>query len=474
MLAFPAWGTSYFLNTAAGGGSDSNNGLSTGAPWLTPNHAVNCGDTITAAASTTYSFLNFQTFGTVTCAGGNNVAWLQCATFDACKINFSSSLRVGIEITTSYWGVQGFEVDGTTATGNCFYAAPPGSPATSGIHHIIFANNIANGCGLAGIGTASNSTYGVDYIVIVGNIAYGNASGSVNCSSGITIYEPVASDTLPGTHIYVAGNFSYKNLNGDPCGGGTPSDGEGIIFDTFDGNQSGFTVAYSQQALAENNIILANGGRGIVAVGNGYSGDSVPAPYANIVLRQNTTWGNNSDTNQNQSYCGEILFSFVSNVSAYGNLNQATSSTGCGSNSLYVYYVGGSNATDKLYNNWGYSASAQNVGTNLSPGFTAGPNNTFSNPSFTNATTPGAPSCGSASSVPNCMATVVANFTPTTSGSTGYGYQIPGAQRADPLFPAWLCNVNLPTGLVTMGCSTISGGNATAGPTTTAGPVTKQ
>src|SRR5580704_5903953 len=86
--ALPASATSYFLATAAGGGSDSNNGLSSGAPWLSPNHAVNCGDTITAAAGT-YSQSNFTSgkWGTVTCAGGNNVAWLICGTFDGCKIS---------------------------------------------------------------------------------------------------------------------------------------------------------------------------------------------------------------------------------------------------------------------------------------------------------------------------------------------------------------------------------------------------
>jgi hypothetical protein len=53
------------------------------------------------------------------------------------------------------------------------------------------------------------------------------------------------------------------------------------------------------------------------------------------------------------------------------------------------------------------------------------------------------------------MATVIANFTPTNEAASGYGYQIPGAaQIYDPLFPQWLCNVNLPAGLVTMGCKT--------------------
>jgi hypothetical protein len=70
-----------------------------------------------------------------------------------------------------------------------------------------------------------------------------------------------------------------------------------------------------------------------------------------------------------------------------------------------------------------------------------------------NAKAPGAPSCGSASSVPNCMADVIANFTPTTAAAKAYGYQIPiSGNMYDPLFPQWLCNVNLPAGLVTMGC----------------------
>src|SRR6202043_725660 len=34
-----------------------------------------------------------------------------------------------------------------------------------------------------------------------------------------------------------------------------------------------------------------------------------------------------------------------------------------------------------------------------------------------------------------------------------YGYQVPSTTSvSDPLFPQWLCNVNLPAGLVTMGC----------------------
>jgi len=42
------------------------------------------------------------------------------------------------------------------------------------------------------------------------------------------------------------------------------------------------------------------------------------------------------------------------------------------------------------------------------------------------------------------MATVIANFKPTTAAAQPYGYQVPSTvPNSDPLFPQWLCNVNL-------------------------------
>jgi hypothetical protein len=89
-----------------------------------------------------------------------------------------------------------------------------------------------------------------------------------------------------------------------------------------------------------------------------------------------------------------------------------------------------------------------------SPGFTYGPGNLFGvNPVFANPTTPGAPACGSYADAPACMAMVIADFTPTNSAAVGYGFQMPVSEKVyDTLFPQWLCNVNLPAGLVTMGC----------------------
>jgi hypothetical protein len=55
--------------------------------------------------------------------------------------------------------------------------------------------------------------------------------------------------------------------------------------------------------------------------------------------------------------------------------------------------------------------------------------------------------------VPSCMATYVADLMPTNPSASTYGYRIPPAGPTyDPLFPQWLCNVNLPRGLVAMAC----------------------
>src|SRR5208282_1509033 len=63
--------TTYYLSPS---GSDSNNGTSTSYSWLSPNHSLNCGDVIIAAAGT-YNNANFYTgkWGTVSCHGNNNV-----------------------------------------------------------------------------------------------------------------------------------------------------------------------------------------------------------------------------------------------------------------------------------------------------------------------------------------------------------------------------------------------------------------
>src|SRR3954454_1333141 len=166
-----AFGTTYYLAPAGNGGSDSHNGLSWGSPWLSPKHNLNCGDVIIAEPSTSYDSNNFNSghWGNVNCPSWNNVAWLKCNTFDACKI---WSHNEGINVDHSFWGVQGWEVNVSDGTnGFCFGVAPSHANWVN-IHHVIFANNIANGCQAGGFVTYSLGNSGVDYVSIIGNIAY--------------------------------------------------------------------------------------------------------------------------------------------------------------------------------------------------------------------------------------------------------------------------------------------------------------
>jgi hypothetical protein len=430
-------GRTYYLANAAGGGSDSNNGLSATTPWLTPSHTLNCGDVILAAPGI-YSAPHFNLiFGAVNCPTQNNVAWLKCAVFDGCKISAPQS---GIWINQSYWGVEGWEV--TTTGGQfspCFYASP-GSSSSPTIHHIVFANDIANGCYGSGFAISNQGVVGVDYYAVVGSIVYNSVQGGAACFSGMNIAAPVQSDTLPGTHIYVAGVYDWDNFEPATCNGGAPTDGEGIILDTLDAD------SYSQQVVVENTISFLNGSSGIkVGV----------TTMATVHIQNNTLYGNNGDSQIGNGECGEIVSQGADNVTTTHNLIR-TNANGCAGGPSYGLFVQTPYAGDVFDNNFVYSPAGNNTG--QSGGFTFGTGNIFgTDPSFANAPlgNPGPPVCSSYSNVASCMATEIANFTPTNPAAAIYGYQAPRPTPVyDPLFPQWLCNVNLPEGLIQMGCQT--------------------
>lgn len=440
LLSSPAWATAYFLSPS---GSDGNNGLSTGAAWASPNHAVNCGDTLTAAVgSYSNSSFTYNKWGTVTCTANNNVAWVICATFDGCKITATGSSVMGMAISQSYWGVQGFEVTATQDTNTCFFVYPSNSVS---IHHIIFANNIANGCYAGGFGTVNDGSFGVDYLAIVGNIVYNAAQGTAECYSGISVAAPKASDTLPGTHIYIGWNYSFENVDPATCAGVAATDGEGIILDTLT------AFSYVQQIAIENNLVMYNGSYGIIAFSAG----------GPIYMDHNTAYGDMTQSGHAAAACGEIEISTASKTEAFQNIAQTVTPAGCGGSTAYAYYVVAGDATDHVYQNWGYDSLGNNSGSASSGGFAFGPNNAFgASPSLSSPTKPSAPSCGSFSSVPTCMATVKSNF--SSSAAPAYGFQSARSGSVyNPLFPQWLSNVNLPAGLVSLGSltgSSLSGG----------------
>lgn len=437
--------STYYLSPS---GNDSNNGASTAYPWLSPNHSLKCGDVIIASAGT-YNNANFFTekWGTVSCPSNNSVAWLKCATFDACKID--ATTNQGMWVDESYWGVQGWEVSTSASDtyGTCFLASPRyANPVT--IHHIIFVNDVANGCAQSGFASTNRGYAGVDYFNVLGSIAYNAAQGSNSCGSGISIYEPVQSDTASGTHLYIDGNFSYANLDPKTCNGGSPTDGDGIIFDQFDGSQQGIP-AYWSQAVAYSNLVVGNGAKG-VEVNN----DQAGSYNATIWFNQNTVWGNNSDPNQSWIGCGEISVVTSRTVHMYGNLASTRSATGCGGHAIYAMAVSGSDGSVTADNNFAYGYNGNNTFLWDSGSFAWNADNHFGvSPSFTSPTVPGAPSCSGAASTTACMSGLVSDFVPKAA-STNFGYQRPlSGSVSDALFPHWLCTANVPSGVITMGCS---------------------
>ena len=444
----PNPGKTYYLATAADGGKDANDGLSTSSPWLSPNHPLNCGDVILAKSSTSYDSKNFNSghWGNVSCPSGNNVAWLQCATFDTCKI---SSTVEGIYVDRSFWGVQGWEV--TVADGSngfCFGAAPTW-PSGSSIHHIIFANNIANGCEAGGFVSFNAGNSSVDYFNVIGNLVYNAIKGPAECYNGISIFQPVQSDSVAGTHIYVADNISWGNFQPYTCGGVQAWGGDGIIFDTLDG-RSGLPSPYTAQTVAQNNIVIGNGGHGI-EVQNNTKGTS----HASIYLAYNTIWGNEINYNQQpNSLCAEVLLNSAYNVHEIYNLAATANATECVGNPIYALSAYDVDGTASAGNNFAFGHNGHHTFKYAAGSFTYDATNVLGvDPSLQNAYTPGAPSCGGTENTAACMGWLTTNFTPTNVAAKAYGHQLPGVKSvADPLFPRWLCGLNIPGNLITSPC----------------------
>ena len=442
-------GKVYYIAPDSTIGADSNDGLTLATPWASPDHAVNCGDVLIAAASSAYQYWEFNSgmWGKVSCPAGSGVAWLQCATFDGCQITSGG----GILVDQSYWGVSGWEVTATLPYSGCF-AATPNSTNPVEVHHIIFANDVANGCisgGFIAYNNWTNLAASVDYLSIVGDIAYNAAQGNTNCYSGISVYEPIQYDSQPGTHIYVAGNFSYANEQPNPCGGYPAPGADGIIFDTFDGSQAGFATPYSAQAVAENNIAVGNNGRGI-EVQNNVAGST----HAPVFVQDNTSWGNDAATGVSAALCAELDINAGYSINMNHNLAVTDESTACGGYTLNGIQAYNGDSTDTVDTNFVYSASGNNFYTWPTGAVNFGADNiTGESPNFANAAVPDAPSCGGTANAPACMAPVIADFVPGNSAAAGFGYQVPSSTPVtDSLFPQWLCNVNLPSGLVSMGC----------------------
>jgi hypothetical protein len=290
---------------------------------------------------------------------------------------------------------------------------------------------------------------------VVGAIAYNAApSGHGLCGSGISMIPTNGPDTSVGTHVFVAGAFSYNNINAPGCSGAnSTTDGEGIIFDSW------ACSSYKYQGVAEQNMLWHNGSAAIEVFPNCTQSNDLATYY----LFNNTSYGNYQDPYHTGNR-GELAIQNITpatgSYNVYNNIFVATTvSTDAGLDHM----VGGeiwcdNNCTSRVVaasnymwqSNPGTSASAGNPNTDVwlngSHNTTSFPfgTNTYNDPGFASPKTllTTAPNCSNQTNTTTCMIAegVVNDLTPS-GGAVGLGYQPPGPCTADAYFPTWLKGV---------------------------------
>jgi parallel beta-helix repeat protein len=162
--------------------------------------------------------------------------------------------------STNYLDIDGFEISGG------------GAGVGSEGNHICVRNNYIHDADGDGVGFACS-----DYHTVYNNVAYNNGRYAAYCGSGLSDYEPIATDTRAGVHIYFSHNISHGNTDAglSDCG-----DGNGIIFDDWNDTQDvcGDTP-YAEQGLIDENLVYNNGGRGVFVFES-----------CNVTVRNNTAY----------------------------------------------------------------------------------------------------------------------------------------------------------------------------------------
>jgi hypothetical protein len=461
--AFPS-APAFAIYYMAVDGNDSYDGLAaahtTGihGPWLTPNHAVNCGDVIYAEPGIYNSSARLWNISTTVsnCPSENNIyaAQIICKDAFSCSTSSSGNGYSAVKIVASNIALQGWVLSSFHPDAACAAINPQSNTI---LHHVAFVNNICNGAFAEGFGSYPRAAfYGVDYQAYVGNIAYNAAKGADFCYSGFSVYEPVNYDSLPGTHVFVYGNISYGNT-GTSCYAGLNSDHNGIIFDDWGGSQKR-QAAYTGSGVIKNNITFDNYGSGIAVGGNGTS--------AAAIKIYNNTLAYNSRNTLSKYGIPELLLNSVTGsapVKVFNNIIQAdvysytvTGSQDAGA-TRYVYAVQSYNTTNIATVNDNYIYNVASVlGSTLNntpkwPHFTFG-SNTNADANFVSAPAHGAiaaPNCTGFSTAIGCLATVVSDFKSKVAPT--YGYQSPGDCAPDSDYPDWLKGL-VPDGLVQKPC----------------------
>lgn len=396
----------------------------------------------------------------------------------------------------------------TGASLACFYGGGS-TDATKSVDEFALIGNVAfNGSqssGQCGSGLSINTPLAVDsfagtHIAVIGNYAYGNINGICGANSGghgafstdnggtgsgsSTVIVASATGMLAGFPIGVqnaAGivitgisqpnwitSISTNTLtlntvtsgtiaNGASIATGLTTDGEGLIFDTWDSN------AYAKQAYVSQNVFWGNGGNGMVLLCN-----SACAAGLNITVDHNTVYGNLQDY-KHSSWGAEFNFntgaSFAGTFTITNNIVEASVITPTGSPSTFKNVggtnVGMGNSVVSAILNPGYTVNgnffksaasatcptgstcngASNDvsyfnGANYASGNTFGTSSGMAAPGSLPTT---APNCSGQTNVRQCMvaAGVVADVVPS-GGAASLGFQPIGTCGPDSKWPTWV------------------------------------
>ena len=399
-------------------GSDSNSGNSPSSAWATLGKAdanVMPGDCVNLASGV----YGVSAYVMLTHGGNANTStgYVVYRSSTPRGAIIRAIAQQGPDIDLVYASASYLIFDGLVFDGNNNYV-PAGCVASWGayVHHWVFENNVATGCGSFGLS-------GSDYSWFINNETYGNSgTDTYNEGSGIDIYEitdatdktkgdpnfvPNANDLALQYRIVIAYNISHDNyvypsgclynvVTGCGSGDGNKpgdqhTDGNGIILDDWDHTQSD-NNPYTGSALVIGNIVYNNGGAGIQVY-----------ETSNATVVNNSAYNNHTDDQIFGGHRGEISCDPCYNSQFINNATYAVIGPDwLAFNAPYAFNPGSINVT--WTNNIGYP-SAMQVGS-LPAGNQVGTDPEFKNPAAGDfSLLNGSPAAGSGSTLPWLQAT---------------------------------------------------------------------
>jgi len=262
-------------------GSDGNSGLSPQSAFATLDKASSLvvpGATVYVFSATYSAFDASGATLTVATAGSAN-AWITFVAYPGQHpvIQVYPHAWQGVHIlgSAAYVVIDGFEVAGLRSSvdpgkakkdhgrdglynENCIDL--DGASQGTIVNNVVIRNNYVHDCTGAGIGGDQ-----VDYVTVDNNVVAYNAFYSAYGQSGITLYHQTDIDGNTGYKTYVVANLAYGNRQEVPTLNSSPpqiTDGNAIIIDSNLHAGSGGTP-YGGRTYIANNIVYANGGRGV-------------------------------------------------------------------------------------------------------------------------------------------------------------------------------------------------------------------